>query len=298
MCAVLLDLVLPTRCACCQAVARGMCAACLRSVSHPFAHLPSLPPPDLPPLSVAGRYEDAARTAVLAYKERGRRDLAHVLGTSLARAVLHLLGRRDLFEWRAGSRLVLVPVPSCSASARVRGGDHVRRRPSRAAEALRAAAVECEVAGILRLVRRTRDAVGLTADERAANLHGAFAAARRVEVRPGTLVVVVDDVVTTGYTLAEAARAIRAAAVPVAGAAAVAATLWRPRRAPPQVAEGSAWRMLRTSIVGLSHSSDTGPVRLVPRRGCAECVDSASVIRYPGEEATRQRPDAGRRPPP
>jgi predicted amidophosphoribosyltransferase len=58
------------------------------------------------------------------------------------------------------------------------------------------------IARPLRLARRARDSVGLDARQRAANLAG------RVRVRPGALpvpaagvVLLVDDVVTTGATL-------------------------------------------------------------------------------------------------
>ena len=69
--------------------------------------------------------------------------------------------------------------------------------------------------------RRVRDQAGLDARERQQNLAGSL----RVFGDPrGLVVVVVDDVVTTGASIAETSRALRAAGAVVLGAATVAAT--------------------------------------------------------------------------
>ncbi|WP_369688378.1 ComF family protein [Actinomadura macra] len=78
-------------------------------------------------------------------------------------------------------------------------------------------------ADALRHTRRVSDQAGLTVSERAANLAGALEAVPRAKVA-GRRVVLVDDVITTGATLAEAARALRAADAEVIGAATLAAT--------------------------------------------------------------------------
>ncbi len=61
--------------------------------------------------------------------------------------------------------------------------------------------------GALYLNREVKDQVGLSARERQTNLAGAFAARQRFS---GT-VLIVDDVVTTGATLTNAANALRIA---------------------------------------------------------------------------------------
>jgi predicted amidophosphoribosyltransferase len=73
----------------------------------------------------------------------------------------------------------------------------------------------------LRLTRAVQDSAGLNIAGRAANLSGAFVA---MAPRTSRNAIVVDDITTTGATLAEAARALRAAGWSVDGAAVVAAT--------------------------------------------------------------------------
>jgi predicted amidophosphoribosyltransferase len=203
----IVDLVLPRRCLGCDRPGVALCLACVR--------------PDLQVVAVgdlqvmaATRYEGEVRTALLAYKERGRRDLARPLGGVLAQAVAGV---------PSGAGAVLVPVPSSGAARRARGGDHVQRLARVAAEPTN------RVAGPLRLVRTVRDSAGLDTAARAANLRGAMQATP-APVAQTRRVVILDDIVTTGATLLEAARALGAAGWSVQGAAVVAAT---PRRFPP-----------------------------------------------------------------
>ncbi len=193
----LIDLVLPQCCVGCGRDGAALCASCASSrlVQVDAAGLPVV---------AAADYAGGLRTALLAYKERGRRDLARPLGELLARAVP-----------RAG--VMLVPVPCADAVARARGGDHVLRL---ARVAARHRGVR--VAAPLRLDRAVRDSAGLGRRDRARNLHQAMLAtpARR----PGEAAVIVDDIVTTGATLREAARALDCAGWAVCSAAVVAAT--------------------------------------------------------------------------
>jgi predicted amidophosphoribosyltransferase len=73
----------------------------------------------------------------------------------------------------------------------------------------------------LRHRRHVADQAGLSAMDRALNLAGAMES--RLDLR-GRRVIVVDDVITTGATLAEAARALRAAGADVRASAVIAAT--------------------------------------------------------------------------
>jgi predicted amidophosphoribosyltransferase len=84
---------------------------------------------------------------------------------------------------------------------------------------LKAADAPAPVLAGLRIVRRTRDQAGLGATERERNLRGSMRGRRLLA---GRSVLIVDDVLTTGATLREAARAVTEAGGVVAGAAVLA----------------------------------------------------------------------------
>lgn len=198
---LLLDLVLPRRCVGCAAPGAGLCSSCRPSGAHVVAELAGLP------LVAAAPYDGAVRQALLAFKERGRRDLTRPLAGLLSDAVRAL---------ELGPDVALVPVPSAAAAARARGGDHVRRLARVAGRGCRLPASPA-----LRLVRSVSDSAGLGAVARADNLRHAMAARPSADPRRA---LVVDDIVTTGATLREAVRALRAAGWEVSGAAVIAAT--------------------------------------------------------------------------
>ena len=77
--------------------------------------------------------------------------------------------------------------------------------------------------------RRVADQAGLRAAARRENLFGAFRLRKPVE----GAAVLVDDLVTTGSSLTEAARVLRSARINVLGASTVAATVrLRPPKSP------------------------------------------------------------------
>ncbi|WP_163553261.1 ComF family protein [Candidatus Frankia alpina] len=234
--AILTDLIVPLSCAGCGGRGASVCRACAAELRGPafLAVAGPMATPrrrGLPPCLAAAHYGGRVRSLLLAYKERGRVDAA---GAALARAVARALPAASggptgvCAPPPPAPALVLVPVPSTAAARRRRGFDHLVLLCSAAAAVLRRDGHRVRVAPVLRPVRRLADQAGLGATARAANLAGAFElanparAARRAALPAGARVIVIDDVLTTGATVAEAVRALRAASVRTAAVAVVA----------------------------------------------------------------------------
>ena len=193
-------LLLPVDCAGCGANDRGLCGDCLHELA-----------PDLTPRITAGglsvvtalRYEGRVRRIILALKEHQRTDVATALSRPLEAAI-----RRSL----AAGLAELVTVPTGRTSYRRRGYDPVALllRPTGFARSR-----------VLMPARRTSAQKSLGSAARALNLSGALIARASLA---GRRFVLVDDILTTGATLDEAARAIRAAGGEVLGAATLAFT--------------------------------------------------------------------------
>ena len=164
----------------------------------------------------ATAYAGPVREALVAFKDHGRWSLRSRLGALLAVAVAGLVLDSGCSE------ITLVPVPSSARARSARDGDHVGELGRSAARHLRRAGLGVHVTPGLEAIARRRDQVGLGHADRARNIHETLCATGDLVGLPG--IVVIDDLVTTGATLAEGCRALRVAGFTPLGAAVVAAT--------------------------------------------------------------------------
>ncbi|WP_092595908.1 ComF family protein [Actinopolyspora xinjiangensis] len=206
----LVNLLLPLRCAGCGLAGFALCAGC----GGRFARLRRVHPPELssaPPVHALARYCGRARTALLACKEGGRRDLEGPLAARVAVALREILDEHAALVGTGPVRLV--PAPSRPAAVRRRGRAYLVRLARRAERGVPGV----RTADCLRLSPLVRDSVGLDSARRFENLRGGVLLRRSRVPSPGTPVLLFDDVLTTGATLLNCREALAGAGLPVAG---------------------------------------------------------------------------------
>lgn len=232
------DLVLAHTCAGCGIPGAAICERCRQelaalALTELGAVAPSPIPPGWPGCTGTLRYEGVSARLMKAFKDGDRRDLADPLGRLLADAV-----RRELASPHCAhdhtsdgrSAVLLVPIPSSPAAVRHRGD-----RPTLilTRRVVRILGPGVAAAPVLSMARGTADQAALGRSARQDNLRSAMRVNHPEAVRERECVLV-DDVLTSGATLAEGRRALLAAGAARVGMAVCMVTPRRsPRRALP-----------------------------------------------------------------
>lgn len=213
----LLDLLLPSQCALCQRLPSVICLDCLRHFEGASRRV------ERGELGGVSLFDFDERSAKLMteFKEKGQFAIAnslidHLLAESAQTATLSSAAAQvALLSTEAE---LLVAMPSSAKSFTKRGFVPAEVIANRLAKhlGLRMASKA------LWLTRRASDQAGLDQEARATNLVGAMAASTALK---GKRVLLVDDIVTTGSSLVEAARAVTAVGALVVGFVTLAETI-------------------------------------------------------------------------
>ena len=218
------DLIIGAACAGCGRPAITLCEQCVGEfVPQPREAWPRPTPSGLlEPTRVrpcaSTTHEGPVRSALAQYKEQGQFGLLPILGHLLAASVCDAAPPSGSFA--------LVPIPSSRLSTARRGYDAVAELARTAATSLRGIGIDCRVERALRHSRRVADQSGLGATARSMNVSGALEMRKGAALEGGE-VIVVDDIITTGATLAEAVRVLDVAGFRPVSVAVIAATVRR-----------------------------------------------------------------------
>lgn len=226
-------LALPVECVCCGKEDLALCAGCERRLRmltrHPFraeTGAPALMDTDgsvILPVVAAGIYREELSQSILAFKRHGQGQLRRVLSKILAGTLAA--------SYAGTERVVLVPVPTSGSAYRKRGFSPVHLLLAGTVRSSSGRHADCMDA--LRKVRNPGAGArlaggqkGLGRGDRSRRVRGSMHTARGARGRSlkGRQCIIVDDVLTTGATLAEAARAVHEAGGIVMGAVVLAAT--------------------------------------------------------------------------
>lgn len=139
-------------------------------------------------------YDEASRALILRFKHGDALHLSRLFAPLLAGAGAALLARAD----------ALVPVPLSRRRL-------WKRRYNQSAELARQLSQQTSIPSLLHMLRRVRATPsqgGLTQAERRKNVKGAFAVADPAQIA-GKTIVLIDDVMTSGATVNEAAKTLK-----------------------------------------------------------------------------------------
>lgn len=229
--APILDLIAPERCGACGDEGALFCTSCRAALLAPGAVSLHPPPQGVRAAATVGSYVDGLDAALRTLKFHGVPQLARPLGAALAAPIAAVTAE---LEGAAPALVapILVPTPTDPARRRERGFDHALLLATAAGEATGLRVVE-----LLERTRAVEPLHGLGRAERRRALD------RAIAIRPGAsalalldreaLVILVDDIWTSGATFEAAARALTAAGWQHIAAVAVAREPLRERRGTP-----------------------------------------------------------------
>jgi len=194
------ELIFPVRCLGCSALGLSICSSCRRSWHpHIFRTLSRSAP--YFPIYSSIEYSPIAGKVLLAAKERGLIQADELILHALKRSLFHCVQDEGVG--------MLIPIPSRPSVARLRGRQFILELSRQLTASTHLPTFE-----ILTHIRKVRDQSSLDAKARVENLAGSMKAMRYLSGKA----ILIDDLVTTGATLAEAARALREQGIEVVAA--------------------------------------------------------------------------------
>ena len=198
------EIIFPSRCIGCSRLGISICSECRRHWHPHIYHRAVISNRESFPVISAVQYSPIASRVLLSAKEAQIKAADDLIISGLTHSLKHFISR-----YGSGT---LIYIPSRKSATRKRGRNFLLEITSAASKETGLSIIEPLVHN-----RKVRDQSQLNSTQRVANLSGAFSVPNFLGNTQGKIIVI-DDLITTGATLAEAIRALRTAGFAVLGA--------------------------------------------------------------------------------
>ena len=197
-----MNFIFPERCIGCEKSGSALCAICERTITVKAVALSGTS------AALFDYKNPLVKKAVWALKYKHRRSIGKYFGTALYREFFKQLSYGTK---KTGESIILIPVPGSQKARRMRGYNHAGVIAATIAELGQDEGLTITLRDDILYKRKevSQQAHTRGKDERKKNVESIFAVRHGEEIYEKT-VILIDDVITTGATVAEAKRALKA----------------------------------------------------------------------------------------
>ena len=199
------ELVFTKLCISCAAPGYWLCPACLPDW-HTNVKKNSF---DGKPIYFKSDYTSKTASVILAAKESNDLNAIALLASAISQSIIF-----SIADLRLSNEITLITIPSAPSAIRRRGRDHINTLAEYVQKELEQNSITAYYAPILFQKKSIRDQSQLSGQQRMENTKGKFAV-KSCEVPQGA-VYLIDDLVTTGASMLEGARALSEAKITIA----------------------------------------------------------------------------------
>lgn len=198
---IFLDVLFPEKCTGCKLKNTSLCALCLASIRHAeretARHI----------LACFDYRDPVIKRALWELKYKNKKHLAEVLGQELYEQTLEDLA--DLRIFASGLSILVIPVPLSKERRRERGYNQAELIAKYFIKNAPAGMFEIETENVKKIKNTSPQARIANRNKRLANIKGAFAVVKPEKIK-GRTCIVIDDITTTGGTITEILKLLKA----------------------------------------------------------------------------------------
>jgi len=201
------SLIFPQLCIICSAIGSRICSNCNKSwLTSPIKYRV-----DQIPLYFTTEYDEDIETILLLAKESGNKTAIDILSTALVNSIIFLMSENQI-EFPIN----IIPIPSSKRAIRKRGRNHIEELCEAVIAKLHGNSIFAQKVSIIYHQKKIKDQSNLNKSQRLKNLKNAYTLSGVLPKTGSTILL--DDVVTTGSSILEAARALSEAKITILGA--------------------------------------------------------------------------------